>query len=86
MLRRVNPGLCESDWVLASWLAKLRPLDYWSVGLQQRHEGRDRPTSNAAFNAHPPTAHADDNALARDRQQVYVPAREGTKTRISSSA
>ena len=24
MLRRVNPGLCESDWVLASWLAKLR--------------------------------------------------------------
>ena len=24
MLRRVNPVLCESDWVLASWLAKLR--------------------------------------------------------------
>ena len=38
-------------------------------------EGRDRPASNA----HPPTAHADDDARFYDRQQTYVPAREGTK-------
>ena len=64
---------------LGKLVGQVTALDFWSVGLQQRHEGRDRPTSNAAFNAHPPTAHADDNARFYDRQQVYVPAREGTK-------
>ena len=31
ILRRVNPGLCESDWVLASWLAKLRRARKYSI-------------------------------------------------------
>ena len=31
ILRRLNPGLCESDWVLASWLAKLRRARKYSI-------------------------------------------------------
>ena len=36
-------------------------------------EGRDRPASNA----HPPTAHADDDARFYDRLPANVSAREG---------